>query len=473
MPEARIDKWMWAVRIFKTRTIAAEACKKGRISINGSFVKAARMIKPGDVIQVKKPPITYSFKVLQAIEKRVGAKLVSEMMENVTTPDQYELLEMSKISGFIDRARGTGRPTKKDRRSIEEFTTPEFMDDFDFDFDLPEELIAQFPLEQRDNCRLLHVVPEGGYEDLLFHDIKKLLRPGDLLVMNNTFVIKARLRGHKATGGAVEALIERVTGEKSAIAMMRASKSPKAGTEVIFENHEGEKLPVKVGEREGEFFELEFPDAVLPLLDKFGSTPLPPYIERDANAKDESTYQTVYAKIPGAVAAPTAGLHFTRELLDELKAEGIDEAYVTLHVGAGTFQPVREEKLSEHKMHSEWYSVSPEVAAKVNETKAKGGRIVAVGTTSLRTLEAAAVAPGRIQSGARDTTLFVTPGYKFNTIDALITNFHLPKSTLVMLVSAIAGRERILDAYRHAIENKYRFFSYGDAMFLENAPQAK
>ena len=308
----------------------------------------------------------------------------------------------------------------------------------DFDFDLPEELIAQFPLEQRDNCRLLHVVPEGGYEDLLFHDIKKLLRPGDLLVMNNTFVIKARLRGHKATGGAVEALIERVTGEKSAIAMMRASKSPKAGTEVIFENHEGEKLPVKVGEREGEFFELEFPDAVLPLLDKFGSTPLPPYIERDANAKDESTYQTVYAKIPGAVAAPTAGLHFTRELLDELKAEGIDEAYVTLH-----------------------------------ETKAKGGRIVAVGTTSLRTLEAAAVAPGRIQSGARDTTLFVTPGYKFNTIDALITNFHLPKSTLVMLVSAIAGRERILDAYRHAIENKYRFFSYGDAMFLENAPQAK
>ena len=211
----------------------------------------------------------------------------------------------------------------------------------DFDFDLPEELIAQFPLEQRDNCRLLHVVPEGGYEDLLFHDIKKLLRPGDLLVMNNTFVIKARLRGHKATGGA------------------------------------------------------------------------------------------------------------------------------------GTFQPVREEKLSEHKMHSEWYSVSPEVAAKVNETKAKGGRIVAVGTTSLRTLEAAAVAPGRIQSGARDTTLFVTPGYKFNTIDALITNFHLPKSTLVMLVSAIAGRERILDAYRHAIENKYRFFSYGDAMFLENAPQAK
>ena len=287
-------------------------------------------------------------------------------------------------------------------------------------------------------------MPEGGYEDLLFHDIKKLLRPGDLLVMNNTFVIKARLRGHKATGGAVEALIERVTGEKSAIAMMRASKSPKAGTEVIFENHEGEKLPVKVGD-----------------------------IERDANAKDESTYQTVYAKIPGAVAAPTAGLHFTRELLDELKAEGIDEAYVTLHVGAGTFQPVREEKLSEHKMHSEWYSVSPEVAAKVNETKAKGGRIVAVGTTSLRTLEAAAVAPGRIQSGARDTTLFVTPGYKFNTIDALITNFHLPKSTLVMLVSAIAGRERILDAYRHAIENKYRFFSYGDAMFLENAPQAK
>lgn len=343
----------------------------------------------------------------------------------------------------------------------------------DFDFDLPQELIAQFPLEQRDNCRLLHVIPSGGYEDLRFHDIRRLLRPGDLLVMNNTFVIKARLRGHKATGGAAEALVERVTGERTAIAMMHASKSPKPGTEVIFENAGGEVLTVRVTGRQGEFFELEFPDSILPLLDRFGRTPLPPYIERDANAADESTFQTVYAKIPGAVAAPTAGLHFTRELLDELKKDGIDEAYVTLHVGAGTFQPVREEKISEHHMHSEWYSVSEEVAEKVNRAKKEGRRVVAVGTTSLRTLEAAAVAPGVIQPGSRDTTLFVTPGYRFRTIDALITNFHLPKSTLVMLVSAIAGRERILDAYRHAIENKYRFFSYGDAMFLEDAPQAK
>lgn len=342
----------------------------------------------------------------------------------------------------------------------------------DFDFELPPELIAQFPLEHRDACKLLHVKPEGGLEDLVFHDIVNLLRPGDLLVMNNTFVIKARLRGHKETGGAVEALIERVTGEKSAIAMIRASKSPKPGTCVVFVNPEGEELEVKVTGRQGEFFELEFPQEVLPCLDRFGKTPLPPYIERAANAADESTYQTVYAEIPGAVAAPTAGLHFTRELLDELKAKGVDEAYVTLHVGAGTFQPVREEKISEHKMHSEWYSVSPEVAEKVNRAKAEGRRVVAVGTTSLRTLEAAAIAPGVIQSGSRDTRLFITPGYKFNTIDALITNFHLPKSTLVMLVSAIAGRERILEAYRHAIAERYRFFSYGDAMFLENAPQA-
>ena len=338
----------------------------------------------------------------------------------------------------------------------------------DFDFDLPEELIAQFPLEQRDNCRLLHVVPEGGYEDLLFHDIKKLLRPGDLLVMNNTFVIKARLRGHKATGGAVEALIERVTGEKSAIAMMRASKSPKAGTEVIFENHEGEKLPVKVGEREGEFFELEFPDAVLPLLDKFGSTPLPPYIERDANAKDESTYQTVYAKIPGAVAAPTAGLHFTRELLDELKAEGIDEAYVTLHVGAGTFQPVRVDSIEDHIMHSEYAEVPQEVVDAVLAAKARGSRVVAVGTTSVRSLESAAQAAQKdlIEPFFGDTQIFIYPGYQFKILDALITNFHLPESTLVMLVSALAGRDHVLHAYEEAIKERYRFFSFGDATLI-------
>ncbi len=342
----------------------------------------------------------------------------------------------------------------------------------DFDFNLPPELIAQFPLEARDHCRLLHVKPEGGTEDLLFTDIRRLLRPGDLLVMNNTRVIKARLRGHKETGGAIEGLIERVTGESTAIAMIRASKSPKAGSRVMFENASGESVSAEVTGRQGEFFELAFPSPVLPILEKFGSTPLPPYIERAADAKDESTYQTVYAEIPGAVAAPTAGLHFTEELLQSLKKDGVDEAYVTLHVGAGTFQPVREEKLSEHQMHSEWYSVPEETAEKVNRAKAEGRRVVAVGTTSLRTLEAAAVAPGRIQAGSRDTRLFIMPGYRFRTVNALITNFHLPKSTLVMLVSAIAGRERILSAYSHAVAEKYRFFSYGDAMFLENAPQA-
>ena len=344
----------------------------------------------------------------------------------------------------------------------------------DFDFDLPQELIAQFPLEERDSCRLLYVPgQEGALRDLHFHDLARLLRPGDLMVMNNTFVIKARLRGRKATGGAVEALIERVTGEATAIAMVRASKSPKAGSTVIFSNAAGEQVEVMVTGRQGEFFALEFPGPVLGLLERFGKTPLPPYIEREAAAADESTYQTVYAEIPGAVAAPTAGLHFTEDLLKELRQQGVEQAYVTLHVGAGTFQPVREERVSEHRMHSEWYSVPEETARAVNRAKAEGRRVIAVGTTSLRTLEAAAVAPGEIRAGSRDTNLFITPGYRFRVVNALVTNFHLPKSTLVMLVSAIAGRERILGAYRHAIENRYRFFSYGDAMFLEDAPQAK
>lgn len=344
----------------------------------------------------------------------------------------------------------------------------------DFDFELPQELIAQFPLEDRDSCRLLHVPGHGApLRDLKFHDLVDLLRPGDLMVMNNTFVIKARLRGHKATGGAVEALIERVTGEDTAIAMVRASKSPKAGSSLIFENAAGERVEVTVTGREGEFFALRFPSPVLGILERFGKTPLPPYIEREAGAADESSYQTVYAEVPGAVAAPTAGLHFTEELLQELRRRGVEQAYVTLHVGAGTFQPVREERISEHKMHSEWYSVPEETAAAVNRAKAEGRRVIAVGTTSLRTLEAAAVAPGRIQAGSRDTSLFITPGYRFRIVNSLVTNFHLPKSTLVMLVSAIAGRERILGAYRHAIENRYRFFSYGDAMLIEDAPQAE
>ena len=344
----------------------------------------------------------------------------------------------------------------------------------DFAFELPESLIAHYPMPERSSCRLLSLDgPTGALTHGTFTDILDKLNPGDLLVFNNTRVIPARLFGRKASGGKIEVLVERMLDDKRILAHIRASKAPKPGAELLLGDDESIKATMLA--RHGALFEVEFNDErpVLEILNGIGHMPLPPYIDRPDEDADRELYQTVYGTRPGAVAAPTAGLHFDEPLLNKLRAKGVEMAFVTLHVGAGTFQPVREEKLSEHKMHSEWYSVSPEVAAKVNETKAKGGRIVAVGTTSLRTLEAAAVAPGRIQSGARDTTLFVTPGYKFNTIDALITNFHLPKSTLVMLVSAIAGRERILDAYRHAIENKYRFFSYGDAMFLENAPQAK
>lgn len=338
----------------------------------------------------------------------------------------------------------------------------------DFDFELPTELIAQYPLENRTASRLLHVTKDV-IEDCTFTDIENFLRPGDLLVANNTKVIKARLLGHKETGGSVEALIERVTGETTAIAMVRASKSPKPGTVLQFEADGGLTEAVTVTGRQGQFFELAFGRPVLDVLEAFGRVPLPPYITHVAQKSDESRYQTVYAKYPGAVAAPTAGLHFTEELLDRLAAKGVDIEYVTLHVGAGTFQPVRVENLSEHQMHSEWYSMPEDVAARINQAKAEGRRVIAVGTTSLRTIESAADRVGHVEAGARDTKLFITPGYRFRIIDALVTNFHLPKSTLVMLVSALAGRERILEAYRHAVEERYRFFSYGDACFIENA----
>lgn len=337
----------------------------------------------------------------------------------------------------------------------------------DFDFELPQELIAQYPLSERTASRLLHI-SDSVFEDGVFTDVEKLLRPGDLLIANNTRVIKARLLGHKNTGGAVEALIERVTGENTAIAMVRASKSPKPGATLSFEA-EGKTARAEVTGREGEFFKLCFESPVLDVLEAFGKVPLPPYIEHAADKSDEGRYQTVYARYPGAVAAPTAGLHFSEALLGRLKDKGVDIEYVTLHVGAGTFQPVRVENLSEHHMHSEWYSMPEETARRINEAKAQGRRVVAVGTTSLRTLESAADRVGHVEAGARDTRLFIMPGYEFKIVDALITNFHLPKSTLVMLVSALVGRERILEAYRHAVAARYRFFSYGDACFIERA----
>jgi S-adenosylmethionine:tRNA ribosyltransferase-isomerase len=330
----------------------------------------------------------------------------------------------------------------------------------DFDFNLPPERIAQFPLPDRSASRLLQL--DGGQiTDRHFADIVDLLQPGDLLVMNNTRVLKARFFGVKDTGGQVEVLVERVLDHRKVVAQVRASKSPKPGTKIRL----ADAFDVTVGERAGEFFTLIFDADVFELIDAHGSLPLPPYIDHAADEFDEQRYQTVYSKEPGAVAAPTAGLHFDQPLLDKLAAKGIKLAYVTLHVGAGTFQPVRVENLSEHHMHSEWYTIPQETVDAVKVAKQAGRDVVAVGTTSLRALEAASTS-GELKAGSDDTTIFITPGYTFKTVTRLITNFHLPKSTLMMLVSAFAGYDEIRKAYAHAIANEYRFFSYGDAMLL-------
>ncbi|QDZ30367.1 tRNA preQ1(34) S-adenosylmethionine ribosyltransferase-isomerase QueA [Noviherbaspirillum sp. UKPF54] len=332
----------------------------------------------------------------------------------------------------------------------------------DFDFDLPQELIAQVPLPQRSASRLLHVDGDA-LVDRAFADIVGLIAPGDLLVFNDTRVLKARFFGTKETGGKVEVLIERVLDNRTVHAQVRASKSPHAGSKIRL----AEAFDVTVGERAGEFYTLQFPSDVFDLIEAHGRLPLPPYIEHAADEFDEQRYQTVYAKEPGAVAAPTAGLHFDQPLLDALRDKGVRFAYVTLHVGAGTFQPVRTENLAEHKMHSEWYTTPQETVDAVRAAKAAGRNVVAVGTTSMRALESASQS-GQLLAGSGDTSLFITPGYVFKTVDRLITNFHLPKSTLLMLVSAFAGYPRIRTAYAHAIEKRYRFFSYGDAMLLTN-----
>lgn len=330
----------------------------------------------------------------------------------------------------------------------------------DFDFDLPQELIAQMPLPERSASRLLHVDGDA-LADRAFTDIVDLLMPGDLLVFNDTRVLKARFFGVKGTGGKVEVLIERVIDHRTVHAQVRASKSPQQGSCIRL----ADAFDVQVGERVGEFYTLQFPSDVFELIEQHGRLPLPPYIEHDANEFDERRYQTVYAKAPGAVAAPTAGLHFDQTLLDALRNKGVQTAFVTLHVGAGTFQPVRTENLAEHKMHSEWYTISQETVDAVRAAKAAGRNVIAVGTTSMRALESASQS-GTLQAGSADTALFITPGYSFKTVDRLITNFHLPKSTLLMLVSAFAGYRQIRAAYAHAIEQRYRFFSYGDAMLL-------
>ncbi len=335
-----------------------------------------------------------------------------------------------------------------------------------FDYELPPELIAQTPAAQRSGSRLLHLDAAGQLHDRKFSDLPSLLKAGDLLVFNNTRVIKARLRGSKESGGRVEVLVERITGSRSALAHVRASKSPKPGSRLWL----ADAFHVTVTGREGELFMLEFPDDALALLEAHGSTPLPPYITHPADEQDDTRYQTVYAREPGAVAAPTAGLHFDEAMLARLAEMGVNSAFVTLHVGAGTFQPVRMENLSEHVMHAERFHVSAATLKAIRETRAAGRRVVAVGTTSVRALESAAAqisdeeVSGDIQG---DTRLFITPGYCFHYVDALLTNFHLPQSTLLMLVSALAGMEPIRRAYSHAVQSRYRFFSYGDAMFIE------
>lgn len=343
----------------------------------------------------------------------------------------------------------------------------------DFHFDLPPELIANFPAEHRTGSRLLHLKGQTGeVAHRQFTDLLSLVKPGDLMIFNNTKVIPARLHGQKASGGKVEVLVERVLDSQHVLAHVRANKSPKPGNQLILEGH----VEVEMVERQDDLFKLKFngTDDVLSALEKHGHIPLPPYIERDDQQSDRDRYQTVYGKTPGAVAAPTAGLHFDEEFLQAIQDKGVRIEYVTLHVGAGTFLPVRVDDVETHKMHSEYAQLESHVADSIRETKANGGRIIAVGTTSVRTLESAARGCSDeevIAPMADETDIFIYPGYEFKVVDAMVTNFHLPESTLIMLVSAFAGKAHILNAYNEAVANRYRFFSYGDAMFIEKATQ--
>ena len=344
----------------------------------------------------------------------------------------------------------------------------------DFDFALPPELIAQHPARERSGSRLLDGTGAEA-RDRRFLDLPGLLQAGDLLVVNDTRVVKARLLGAKASGGAVEALVERIEPGHRVLAQLRASKSPKPGSRLRFGVGEGFAAEVLGrGGADGSLFELRFPEDPLALLERHGHVPLPPYIGRDDGADDERRYQTVFAAEPGAVAAPTAALHFDAALLAALEARGVERCAITLHVGAGTFQPVRSVDLSAHVMHAERYRVGAEAVAAIERARARGGRVVAVGTTSLRALESAALASvaatgATLAPGGGETCLFITPGFAFRVVDLLLTNFHLPKSTLLMLVSAFAGHARMHALYRHAIAERYRFFSYGDAMLLARA----
>ncbi|HAB42734.1 MAG TPA: tRNA preQ1(34) S-adenosylmethionine ribosyltransferase-isomerase QueA [Acinetobacter sp.] len=337
----------------------------------------------------------------------------------------------------------------------------------DFSFDLPDELIARYPLEQRSASRLLHLDAQGQYHDHQFTDILDLLNEGDLLVLNDTKVMKARLKGKRASGGAVEVLVERMMDQFIAHCHIKASNTPKAGAELFIGLDE---VKVTVQGRHENLFIVEFSQPILDVLDKYGALPIPPYFNREAEEIDTVRYQTVFnnpTKL-ASVAAPTASLHFDEELLKKLEEKGIQKTFVTLHVGAGTFLPVRTNDIENHIMHSEWCQVSDESMELIKATKARGNKVIAVGTTATRATESAAQAnDGELKGWTGDTQIFIYPGYEFKVVDRLITNFHLPESTLLMLVSALSNRENILNAYKHAVESKYRFFSYGDAMLID------
>lgn len=333
----------------------------------------------------------------------------------------------------------------------------------DFHFDLPGDLIAQLPLSERTASRLLVLAADGRLDDRMFRELPAWLRAGDLLVFNDTRVLPARVFGRKETGGEVEIMVERLLGNHEIKAQVRASKSPRAGGFLIV----GDDIRVEVLGRDDEFFRLRFhsSEPVEKILLRIGRMPLPPYVKRAADVDDLERYQTVFAREPGAVAAPTAGLHFDDAMLADLAAQGVNFGHITLHVGAGTFQPMRVDRLHDHRMHSEWLNVGAELCEKIRATRAAGGRVIAVGTTVVRALESAQ-RDGEVLPFAGETQIFIFPGYRIRSVDALLTNFHLPESTLLMLVSAFAGRESVLAAYRHAVMQRYRFFSYGDAMLI-------
>ena len=339
----------------------------------------------------------------------------------------------------------------------------------DFNFDLPDELIARYPLETRSASRLLHLNADGSYQDHHFTDILELFEEGDLLVLNDTKVMKARLKGKRASGGAVEVLVERIFDQTIAHCHIKASNTPKAGAELFIGP---DAVKVTVTGRHENLFIVEFSQPILKVLDLYGALPIPPYFNRDAEAIDTERYQTVFndpTKL-ASVAAPTASLHFDDELLQKLADKGIQKTFVTLHVGAGTFLPVRTLDIENHIMHSEWCEVSEDAAKMIQETKARGNKVIAVGTTATRATESAAQAcGGQIGAWTGDTQIFIYPGYEFCVVDRLITNFHLPESTLLMLVSALSNRDNILNAYKHAVDSQYRFFSYGDAMLIDQA----